>query len=158
MARPTLEDLYARPGFLLRRAHQIAVGIFVEECAAHGLTPPQHSALIVIGRMPGLDQAALARTIGFDRATVGQVLEGLEKRGLLKRRGSAADRRRKTLELTPEGRELMKRAAPAIRRTSERLLAPLRADQRKHFVALLLQLTGALNKASRSPINTPEED
>ena len=32
MARPiTLEELYARPGFLLRRAHQIAVGIFVEE-------------------------------------------------------------------------------------------------------------------------------
>ena len=34
--------------FLLRRAHQIAVGIFVQECAVYGLTPPQHSTLIVV--------------------------------------------------------------------------------------------------------------
>jgi hypothetical protein len=46
MARPmTLEHLYARPGFLLRRAHQIAVGIFVEACALHKLTTSQRSSL-----------------------------------------------------------------------------------------------------------------
>ncbi|MGE5640677.1 MAG: MarR family winged helix-turn-helix transcriptional regulator [Clostridia bacterium] len=156
MARPiTLEQLYARPGFLLRRAHQIAVGIFVEECAAYGLTPPQHSTLIAIDGCPRLDQAALARAIGFDRATTGQVVEGLEARGLLRRQDSPTDRRRKTLALTPEGRALMKRAAPAIQRTSERLLAPLRANQRKHFVQLLMRLTGELNEASRSPISAP---
>lgn len=159
MARPiTLEELYSRPGFLLRRAHQIAVGIFVEECAAYGLTPPQHSTLIVIDRCPGLDQAALARAIGFDRATTGQVIEGLESRGLLKRQKSRTDRRRKSLALTAEGRSLMRRAAPAILRTSERLLGPLRPSQRRHFVELLLQLTGELNQASRSPITAPAED
>ena len=158
MARPiTLEELYARPGFLLRRAHQIAVGIFVEECAVYGLTPPQHSTLIVIDRCPGLDQSALARAIGFDRATIGQVVEGLEGRGLLTRQNSRADKRRKALVLTPRGRALMRRAAPAIQRTSERLLAPLRASQRQHFVELLLQLTGALNGASRSPVSAPVE-
>ena len=158
MARQkTLDDLYERPGFLLRRAHQIAVGIFAQECAPYGLTPPQHSTLIVIDRCPGLDQAALARAIGFDRATVGQVLEGMESRGLLKRESAATDKRRKTLVLTPAGRALMKRAAPAIKRTSERLLAPLRASQRKDFVELLLQLTGELNKASRSPLSAPYE-
>lgn len=156
MARSlTLDDLYARPGFLLRRAHQIAVGIFVEECAAYGLTPPQHSTLIVIDQCPGIDQATLARAIGFDRATVGQVLEGLESRGLLRRESSPADKRRKTLKLTPRGRALLKSAAPAIRRTSERLLAALQVDQRKHFVELLLQLTGKLNQASRSPVSAP---
>jgi MarR family transcriptional regulator, lower aerobic nicotinate degradation pathway regulator len=158
MPRPiTLEELYARPGFLLRRAHQIAVGIFVEECAAYGLTPPQHSTLIVIDRCPGIDQAALARAIGFDRATTGQVVEGLEARGLLKRENSRTDKRRKKLVLTPQGRALMKRAASAIQRTSNRLLAPLRPTQRKHFVELLLQLTDDLNQASRSPVSTPVE-
>lgn len=158
MARPiTLEGLYARPGFLLRRAHQIAVGIFVEECAAYGLTPPQHSTLIVIDRCPALDQAALARAIGFDRATIGQVVEGLETRGLLKRQNSRTDKRRKTLVLTADGRALMRRAAGAIHRTSERLLAPLRPAQRKQFVELLLQLTGELNQASRSPVSAPHE-
>ena len=158
MAKLKLDGLYARPGFLLRRAHQIAVGIFVQECAAYGLTPPQHSTLIAIDSCPGLDQAALARAIGFDRATVGQVLEGLESRGLLRRESAAGDRRRKTLVLTAEGQALMRRAAPAIQRTSERLLQPLRASQRKHFVELLQQLTGELNDASRSPVSAPAGD
>lgn len=154
----TLADLYARPGFLLRRAHQIAVGIFVEECAAYKLTPPQHSTLIVIEHCPGIDQAALARAIGFDRATVGQVVEGLEARGLLRRQNSRADKRRKTLLLTPQGRALMRRAAPAIERTSERLLAPLKQIDRKTFVGYLLQLAGELNESSRSPVTAPAQD
>lgn len=154
----TLEQLYTRPGFLLRRAHQIAVGIFVRECALYALTPPQHSTLIVLERCPGLDQAALARAIGFDRATIGQVVEGLKVRGLLKRQKSQSDRRRKTLVLTPRGRALIRRSAAAIQRTSERLLAPLRPSQRKHFVELLLQLTGELNQASRSPVDAPSDD
>jgi DNA-binding MarR family transcriptional regulator len=151
----TLEDLYARPGFLLRRAHQIAVGIFVEECAAFRLTPPQHSTLIVIGHCPGIGQAALARAIGFDRATIGHVVGGLEARGLLRRQNSSADKRRKTLTLSPQGSVLMQRAAAAIERTSERLLAPLSPNDRKTFIAFLLQLAGALNESSRSPVTAP---
>ena len=158
MTRPMkLEDLYARPGFLLRRAHQIAVGIFVEECAAYRLTPPQHSTLIVIGHCPGIDQAALARAIGFDRATIGHVVGGLEARGLLRRRNSLADKRRKTLVLTPQGHALMRRAAAAIERTSERLLAPLNPNDRRTFVGFLLQLAGELNESSRSPVTAPAE-
>jgi DNA-binding MarR family transcriptional regulator len=150
-----LSELYSRPGFLLRRAHQIAVGIFVQECAAFGLTPPQHSALIAVGHRPGLDQAGLARALGFDRATIGQVVEGLESRGMLRRKPSATDRRRKTLVLTSKGRQLMARATPAIARTSERLLAPLSGRDREQFMRLLLQLTGELNSASRTPVSGP---
>jgi DNA-binding MarR family transcriptional regulator len=155
MKPPALSDLYSRPGFLLRRAHQIAVGIFVQECAAFGLTPPQHSALIAVGHRPGLDQAGLARALGFDRATIGQVVEGLDARGLLRRKASAADRRRKTLVLTSKGRLLMARATPAIAKTSERLLAPLNARDREQFMRLLLLLTGELNSASRTPVSRP---
>lgn len=158
MARPmTLADLYARPGFLLRRAHQIAVGIFVEECAPFNLTPPQHSTLIVIGHCPGIDQAALARAIGFDRATIGLVVERLEARGLLKRQRASDDKRRKTLVLTPQGRALMRRAAAAIERTSERLLAPLRPGDRRTFIDFLMHVARELNESSRSPVIAPAE-
>src|SRR5256885_12122509 len=40
---PAPLPLYQRPGFLLRRAHQISVGIFEEQCRPLGLTPPQRS-------------------------------------------------------------------------------------------------------------------
>ncbi len=153
----TLEQLYARPGFLLRRAHQIAVGIFVEECALHKLTPPQHSALIAIDHCPGVDQAALGRAIGVDRATIGHVVAGLEARGLLKRQNSSDDKRRKTLVLTPQGRTRRRGAAAAIERTSERPLAPLRPNDRRTFVDFLMQLARELNESSRSPVIAPVE-
>ena len=152
----TLADLYARPGFLLRRGHQIAVGIFIQECAAIGLTPPQHGVLVVAGNAPGLDQAALARALGFDRATVGALVEGLERRGMLRREGSAQDRRRKVLALTPSGRAMLGQAQAAVRRTSQRLLSPLSEDERLLFVDLLARLTDTLNAASRTPVQAPE--
>jgi len=148
----SLDQLYSRPGFLLRRAHQIAVGIFVTECAGVGLTPPQHGVLIAVEKRPGLNQAELARLLGFDRATVGQVVEGLELRGLLRRTSSAHDRRNKSLALTPRGETRMRRAARAIQRTSERLLSPFTRGERELFIELLERLTGELNQESRTPL------
>jgi MarR family transcriptional regulator, lower aerobic nicotinate degradation pathway regulator len=151
----SLGDLYSRPGFLLRRGHQIAVGIFEQECNAIGLTSPQHGVLVVADNAPGLDQAGIARALGFDRATIGALVQGLERRGLLQRKSSAADLRRKTLVVTPRGRELLRRAQVAVRHTSDRILAPLAIGERQRFVLLLEKLTGALNGASRTPLLPP---
>jgi DNA-binding MarR family transcriptional regulator len=151
----SLQELYARPGFLLRRGHQIAVGIFVQECAAIGLTPPQHGVLVVVGNTPGLDQAALARALGFDRATIGALVGGLESRGMLRREDSATDARRKRLALTASGHAMLSKAQDAVRRTSERLLSPLEPGEREEFVRLLARLTDTLNAASRTPVESP---
>ena len=43
-----LQDLHAMPGHLIRRAQQIAVAIFMEECAEFDLTPVQYAALVAI--------------------------------------------------------------------------------------------------------------
>jgi DNA-binding MarR family transcriptional regulator len=151
----TLADLYQRPGFLLRRGHQIAVGIFVQEAASLGLTPTQHSVLVAVSAASGLDQAGIARTVGFDRATTGALIKGLEKRGLLQRGSSSADMRRKTLKVTPRGHDLLRKAQAAARRTSDRILAPLAIGERQRFVFLLEKLTSALNAASRTPLLPP---
>lgn len=79
-----LRKLYSRPGFLLRRSHQIALGIFMEKCASTGLTPPQHGVLIAAGERSGSSQSDVARLLGFDRATIEQFVKGLEARGLLR--------------------------------------------------------------------------
>ena len=151
-----LNDLYARPGFLFRRAHQIAVGIFVRDCGALGLTAPQHSALVVISRLPGLDQTTLAKAIGFDRATVGQLLRGLEQRRLVLRQAFATDARRKRIVITPDGMRILDHAASLARMTSDRLLAPLSPSERRTFLELLTRITTALNDASRTPLVPPE--
>ena len=144
--------LYSRPGFLFRRAHQIADGIFVEECSELGLTPPQHSVLIAVARYPGISQAEVARLLGFDRATVGQVVRGLATRSLLRRLGSPKDKRNKTIELTQQGERLLRRASAGMARISRRLMAPLRPPERKLLLDLLGSLITELNSASRSPL------
>ena len=50
-----LARMYARPGFLLRRAHQISAAVFEDECKSVGLTPAQFGVLTVLHSSPGLD-------------------------------------------------------------------------------------------------------
>ena len=86
-----LKDLHSQPGHLIRRAQQIAVAIFMEECAAYDLTPVQCAALVAIKENPGTDATRLSRMIAFDRSTLGNVLDRLEFRKLLGRYSSPED-------------------------------------------------------------------
>lgn len=147
-----LSILYSRPGFLFRRAHQIADGIFIDECSELGLTPPQHSVLIAVAHHPGINQAEVARLLGFDRATVGQVVRRLATRHLLRRPGSPKDKRNKAIELTEQGERLLRRASAAMARISRRLMAPLRPQERTVLLELLESLINDLNSASRTPL------
>ena len=81
----SLSRLYARPGFLLRRAHQISAAVFEDACKDLGLTPAQFGVLTVLQAHPGMGQSSLARALGFDKVTVLRVLRGLEARGLVAR-------------------------------------------------------------------------
>jgi DNA-binding MarR family transcriptional regulator len=154
LALREMERLYRRPGVLFRRAHQIAVGIFIQETAHLRMTPPQHSILYAISRHPGLNQSEVARALGFDRATTGQILAGLEGRGLVQRAPSIESRRKNALRLTAEGASLLRAAEEPSQRSSRRLLSPLSQDEQRLLVELLLKLTTALNEESRTPLTS----
>ena len=139
------------PGHLIRRAQQIAVAIFMEECAECDLTPVQYAALVAIREDPGTDATRLSSLIAFDRSTLGNVLERLEARKLVSRYPSSDDKRIKLLKLTPEGAALAKRAERAVLAAQERILAPLRPADRAKLMELLDQLVELNNDASRVP-------
>ena len=145
-----LHDLSRRPGFLLRRAHQVAVAIFVEEVGTIALTPPQHNVLSAVHAHPGSHQTEVSRLVGYDRATVGAVLAGLEARQLIRRAGSADDRRLKTLTLTPRGKQLLVASNAAMERINERIVAPLAPRERKVFIALLAKVAASADKAPQN--------
>src|SRR5690606_8803078 len=86
-ARPEepLHALYSRPGFLIRRAHQIAVSLFIEEMDALGVTPTQSGILFVLSHRSGLDQISVARLLGLDRSTASMVIAKLVSAGLVSR-------------------------------------------------------------------------
>jgi DNA-binding MarR family transcriptional regulator len=146
-----LEDLHRQPGHLIRRAQQIAVAIFIEECAAFDLTPVQYAALVAIQEHEWIDATRLSAQIAFDRSTLGNVLERLEARGFVERYASPDDKRIKLLKLTPQGRTTAQGAEEAVRRTQERILAPLNPGDRRLLLELLAQLVELNNDASRVP-------
>ncbi|MGE0230710.1 MAG: MarR family winged helix-turn-helix transcriptional regulator [Flavobacteriaceae bacterium] len=140
-----MEDLYSKPGHLLRRAHQIATAIFTEVCGPWDLTSVQYAALVAIGVNPGVDATRLSGLIAFDRSTLGGVLDRLEHKGLVIRSADPSDRRVKTLFLTDEGKSLLKQIETPVKAVQERLVEPLSAADRKTFLKLLSTLVVAHN-------------
>jgi DNA-binding MarR family transcriptional regulator len=144
-------DLDTLPGHHIRRLHQIAVAIFLQETEAHGITPVQYAALQAVSNAPGVDQRTLARTIGLDTSTTGGVIDRLEARGLLARHARPEDRRVRLLALTAEGRARLREVTPAMLRAQERMLEPLTPRQRETFLRLLRTLVESNNALSRAP-------
>jgi len=139
------------PGHHIRRLHQIAVAIFLQETEAHGLTPVQYAALQTVANQPGIDQRTLAGRIGLDTSTVAGVLDRLEARALLQRSASPLDKRVRLLTLGDSGATLLADVEPAMRRAQQRILFPLPKAERDEFMRMLRVLVEANNELSRAP-------
>ena len=153
--RPALSRLYARPGFLLRRAHQISAAVFEDECRALQLTPAQFGVLTVLSAHPGLGQSSLARALGFDKVTVLRVLRGLEARGLVVRQLDEG-RRNVAVSLTDVGTALLEQATAPAEKAYRRLMAPLDRAQQQQLIDLLQLLTGELEDHARAAFVPPD--
>ena len=131
-------------GHLIRRLHQQSTQVFQARSQAAGLdlTSVQFAALDAIARQPGIDQASLAATISFDRATIGGVIDRLEHKGLVQRVVSAQDRRARQLHLTPEGEQLLAASRPVVEALQAEILAPLSPAERTAFLALTQKALG----------------
>lgn len=148
---PSAPDRTQMPGHLIRRLHQHSTQVFQARMQAAGfeLTSVQFAALDAIAEQPGIDQAALAATIGFDRATLGGVIDRLEHKGLLARHLSEQDRRVRQLRLTPAGQRLLARCRPVVEALQADIVAPLTPAERAQFRALARKALG-LDKGERT--------
>ncbi|HXW64341.1 MAG TPA: MarR family transcriptional regulator [Burkholderiaceae bacterium] len=137
-------DRIEMAGHLIRRLHQQSTQIFQTQTQAIGLdlTSVQFAALDAIAQQPGIDQASLAATISFDRATIGGVIDRLESKGLAQRVVSAQDRRARRVHLTPEGKRLLVASRPVVEALQADILAPLSPSERAVFLALARKALG----------------
>lgn len=135
--------LQDRPGFLIRRLHQIHTALFVQECAEDGLTPVQYSVLTALRQLGPCEQVVVSRAVGLDRTSTADVVQRLERRKLLRRRVSPTDRRMKITSLTEVGVALLKRIDSAAARAHARTLDPLDPDEARVLMALMAKITAA---------------
>ena len=132
-------SVHRMPGHFIRRLQQVAVRLF-SDCVGPELTPVQYAALSAIAQSHGAGQAALAALIGYDRATIGGVIDRLEQKGWVARSGSPDDRRLNLLAITPDGQAVLARAAPAVLAVQDKLLEPLDPQERQAFERMCLKL------------------
>ena len=145
-------DLYKRPGFLLRRAHQISVSLFMEESAAFNVTATQYGVLVILQCCENLDQIGLSKKVGLDRSTTGLVVKRLESEGLLVRVEDRKDRRRKVIVLTGKGERKLENLRNPARIARERALSAFSPEDGAEFLRLLEQFVSQFNGVTRAPI------
>lgn len=133
-------DVKQAPGHLIRRAHQLAVAIFMEETGRFDVTPVQFAILNALIEGRGEDQVTLAGKVAFDAATFGSVVARLEAKGWVRREPDADDRRRKLLWITPQGERAAGQMKRAVGKIQRRILQPLATDERRQLVELLRKL------------------
>ncbi|MEC3956171.1 MarR family transcriptional regulator [Nocardia sp. CDC153] len=120
---------------LLSLALGVYYGDFTLAAASENLTASQGKALAVLRRGP-LAMRALADTMACDASNITGIINRLEKRGLVRRETSPADRRVTTLVITAEG-ERITDAIRAKMRTTHEGLDKLDNDDRAALATLL---------------------
>jgi DNA-binding MarR family transcriptional regulator len=98
-----LDALVGHAGYAVRRFQIWIFQDFVRTLAAVDIRPSQYSVMTVIGANPGLSQMAVSKRLGIERAQLVHLLDRLERRKLVKRIKSKADRRSHALHLTAQG-------------------------------------------------------
>jgi len=124
-------------GYHLRRAHIAIFQHFAETMGGADITPGQFGVLSVIGTNPGLSQTQLGNALGIDRSTVVAMIDRLESRRLVERAPSPTDRRSHALQLSAEGKVMLKRLEAMVRAHEAHIARDLAPDEVKTLVTLL---------------------
>ncbi len=139
-AAPRSYDFRQAPGYLIRRAHQVSVAVFMEAAAQFDITPVQFAILNALIDSPGIDQVSLAQQVAMDAATSGSVIGRLEAKGWLNRERDTQDRRRRRVWVTPAGCEVVAQLSGAIGASQQRLVAALDEQEQADLRRLLNKL------------------
>ncbi len=128
-------------GYNLRRAQIAVFQNFRAATADFDITPGQLGVLILIDSNDGLSQSELGDALGIDRSTMVAVIDRLERRDLVVRAPSPADRRSYALKLSDTGSALLRDILPAVL-AHERAVAEALSDQeRTDLIKLLAKLS-----------------
>jgi MarR family transcriptional regulator, temperature-dependent positive regulator of motility len=138
--RSTISPDHRVPSFLAHRLNQVCLGILFEVIGPADLTRVEYAALTNLDSEPGIDQRRLAERLAIDKASASQLVDRLVRRGLVDRRVDEANRRAHVLYLTPGGLALRSRLRPAALAAQERILAPLRPEERPLLLDLITRV------------------
>lgn len=133
----------------LMRASRSVLARIEPGLAAHGLTPTQLGVLEAVLHKGPMTQRDLGRKVLTSAGNMTDVIDKLERRGLVRRLPAPADRRAVRVELTGEGRALIEQVFPAHAADIARAMAGLDTAELGELDGLLRRL-GRAESASKA--------
>ncbi len=135
----TPEPLRSSTGFLITRLHFRMHRDFSAALQPLGIEPRHTGVLTALEATGPQPQADLARSLGVSGASVVQMIDDLERRGLIERRRLATDRRIQVLHLLPDAGPVLAQAQKLSTDLVGTRLGPLTKKQSARLIELLVR-------------------
>jgi len=121
-------------GFLVRLIETRATALYDQLTAQNEITPRQFGAMLTLYQRGPLTLTELATHIRVDRSTLGEMINRMADRGLIRKEANDADRRSATITLDKAGEQALLRLVAGAAQLQEELLAPVPAKDRAQFL------------------------
>jgi DNA-binding MarR family transcriptional regulator len=132
--------LLRNPGFLLSHLGRHARRVFAQAIEPWGLQPPHYGVLLALDLLGEESQQGLSALSGVDRSDMVDLIDTLERKGLVERTRDPVDRRRYAVRLTESGRAAAAEIGGLAGGINDRFFAPLEPEERAQFQRLLEKL------------------
>ena len=127
-------------GFLLRLLEAKYDGLYQSVTRQTDITPRQFGVLMALLQHGPMTPSALADRISCDRNTLSEMLKRMTARRLISKKSHPGDRRSIQVQITAKGTSALMAVVPAAARLQDLMLAPLRQDDRAHFLRCMLAI------------------
>ena len=147
---PIPTSILERPGALLVIAARTGQERAKARLTPLGLSVQTCGVLNLLADEGPLSQQAIGEMLGIDRTTMVDLVDELERAGIVRRERNPHDRRSYAVTLTPQGKVKQKRAARAFDAAVDDFFAPLSPAEREQFAGMLRRLLVPRDQPSRS--------
>lgn len=130
-------------GFLLRLLEARYDGLYQNLTRQNDITPRQFGVLTALYQQGPLTPSVLAERISCDRNTLSEMLKRMTARKLISKKNNSEDRRSIQVQITAKGEEALFAVIPAAAELQNIMLAPLRKEDRAHFLKCMLAIAKA---------------
>lgn len=140
-------DLETSLGYLLKEASSELRAAMEAVLRPLGMTVTHYSCLELLAQRPGLSNSELARGAFVTRQSMNVLLQALEQDGYVERPAAARVGRVLPTQLTPRGRQELKKATAAVRSVEVRMLDGMTPEEQSDARRILTSMVRSLRES-----------
>jgi DNA-binding MarR family transcriptional regulator len=133
-----------RISYVVARLDRVVRRGIEERVRPYGLTVPQYTTLGILRHQGALSNAQLARRAYVRPQSMNQVIQALERDGLIERMPDENHRRVLRTRLTPQGLKLLAACDRSVTKMEDEMLAALSQAEREDLLRSLMHAVTAL--------------